>query len=264
MKNIILFFAIAVTFFACNQSQSTDKEQIESGIEVMKNEQNFPQKIQFSSLDSLPITANLYHLNDSAPVIVLCHQARFNKFEYDDIAPKLYNMGYNCLAIDQRSGGPIASQKNETYLEAKKLGKPTDYIDAEQDIIAAVDFAAKKYHQPVILWGSSYSSTLALYIGSENSNVRAVIAFSPGNYLADKKGSLIEKIKNFSKPFFISSSKSEAAEVKELLAKRKLSNEQIQFIPVSEGQHGSRALWETQEGAEEYWMAVRDFLSAIK
>jgi len=263
MKNIILILTIVV-FVSCNNNQTIDKEQLESKDRSLNTTQNFPEKIQFFSLDSLPITANLYHLNDSAPVIVLCHQARFNKFEYDDIAPKLYKMGFNCLAIDQRSGGPISSFKNETYLRALEKGKPTDYIDAEQDMVAAIDFASKKYHQPVILWGSSYSSTLALYIGSENSNVEAVIAFSPGNYLADKKGSLIEIMKDFDKPFFITSSKPEAEEVKELLAERKLSANQIQFIPEGNGHHGSRALWETQEGAEEYWNALNIFLEKIR
>lgn len=263
MKKIIMLLVLITAFLSCNQNQSTDEEQFNSDTNNGNSEKTMPEKVYFPSLDSLKITANLYHINDSAPVIVLCHQARFNKFEYDDIALKLVEMGYNCLAIDQRSGGPIASQKNETYLEALKQGKSTDYIDAELDILAAVNYAEKLYHQPVILWGSSYSSTLALYIGLENDKVKAVIAFSPGNYLASAKGSLIDKMKNFKKPFFVTSSKPEAAEVKELLSKVAIADKQVQFVPQSNGNHGSRALWETQEGAEEYWKALTEFLKSL-
>ncbi|MDF1547682.1 MAG: dienelactone hydrolase family protein [Bacteroidales bacterium] len=264
MKKIIILLVITIAFLACNQNQSTDEEQFNSFADSGNSEKTMPEKVYFPSLDSLKITANLYHLNDSAPVIVLCHQARFNKFEYDGIALKLLGMGYNCLAVDQRSGGPISSQKNETYLEALKKGKSTDYIDAEQDIIASVNYVSKKYSQPVILWGSSYSSTLALYIGLENEIVKAVIAFSPGNYLSEAKGSLIDKMKDFKKPFFVTSSKPEAAEVKELLSKVTLSDKQVRFVPESNGNHGSRALWESQEGAEEYWKALLTFLSKLK
>jgi len=261
MKKTILFFGtILIVFFACENTSSPGSEQNSEIVTKVE----LPEKIEFSSLDSLMITANLYHKNDSAPVIVLCHQARFNKFEYDGIALKLHEMGYNCLATDQRSGGPISSKKNETYLRALKAGKATSYIDAEPDIVAAVNFAVEKYKQPVILWGSSYSSTLALYIGLGNENVKAVISFSPGNYMADAKGSLIDKMENFDKPFFVTSSKHEAPGVTELIAKCELSENQLQFIPEGNGNHGSRALWETQEGAEEYWPAVKGFLEKIK
>lgn len=146
-----------------------------------------PGKITFPSIEGLPISANLYHNNDTFPVILLCHQAQYNKAEYDEIAITLYNKGFNLIAIDQRSGGTLFEKENETFERAKKLGKPTDYLDAEQDIQAAIEYAYKKYNKEIILWGSSYSSTLALFLANSNNKVKAVIAFSPGDYFADKK-----------------------------------------------------------------------------
>ncbi len=115
--------------------------------------------------------------------------------------------GFNCISIDQRSGGHLVEWFNETMLKAVKKGKPVEYLDAEQDIIAAVDYAAAKYKKKVILWGSSYSATLAIYQAVENKKIEAVIAFSPGEYFADQKKSLLEKLKGFKKPMFITSSK---------------------------------------------------------
>lgn len=223
-----------------------------------------PEKITFPSLDGLTITANLYHKDNSAPVIVLCHQARFNKFEYVGIAKTLWEKGFNCLAIDQRSGGGIVEEINETNLEAKKQNKPVDFLDAEQDIIAAVNFASKKYGKKIILWGSSYSSVLALYTAISNDSVKGVISFSPGDYFEKEKGSLTKLLSGFTKPMFVTSSKEESKELTAMLSKMKLNEDQTQFIPDSAGFHGSRALWKTSENNEEYWKAINAFLEKVK
>jgi dienelactone hydrolase len=260
MKKKLLLLPALCFIFSCNIPQ----KQTEVTIEKELTELSYPETITFPSLDSLPVTANLYHLADTAPVIVLCHQARFNKSEYVLIAKTLHEKGYNCLAIDQRSGGPLVEWFNETNLKAKEFGKAVDYLDAEQDIIAAVNFAADKYKQKVILWGSSYSSALALYIGMQNDQVAAVIAFSPGDYFSKEKGSLTEQLAGFNKPMYITSSKEEATEISQLLAKMKLNAKQMQFIPQSEGKHGSRALWKTDDNNEEYWSSIEKFLALLK
>ena len=57
---------------------------------------------------------------------------------------ELYKKGFNLIAIDQRSGGTLFDKENETFIEAKKLGKSTSYLDAEQDIEAAINFTYNK------------------------------------------------------------------------------------------------------------------------
>lgn len=256
-----LFFALLFVAASC----SNDQQVLSNDITLANTDTvTIPTKIQFPSQDSLPITANLYYVSDSAPTIVLCHQARYNKFEYTGIARTLHDLGYNCLAIDQRSGGGLVEEFNETMLEAKRANKPVEFLDAEQDINAAVNFAARKYNQKIILWGSSYSSTLALYVAISNPNVKAVISFSPGDYFQPEKASLQSLLMNFTKPMFVTSSREEATETTTLLSKMKLSEEQVQFIPDSAGFHGSRALWRTSENNEEYWSAITKFLQKIK
>lgn len=258
MKFWLLAFVVIFSSCSSDEGDLKNEQEIPNAPAV-----TIPEKIQFPSQDSLLITANLYHVSDSAPTIVLCHQARYNKFEYTGIAMTLHGMGYNCLAIDQRSGGGLVEEFNETMLEAKRKNKPVEFLDAEQDIIAAVNFAAAKYKQKVILWGSSYSSTLSLYIAVANPNVKAVICFSPGDYFQDEKGSLQSLLHGFAKPMFVTSSREEAAEITVLLSQVKMTAEQTQFIPDSTGFHGSRALWRTSENNEEYWTAVTDFLKKL-
>lgn len=223
-----------------------------------------PEKISFPSIDGLPIFANLYHNNDKFPVILLCHQARYNKAEYDEIAVELYKKGFNLIAIDQRSGGTLFEQENETFAEATKLGKPTTYLDAEQDIEAAINFANNKYNQKIILWGSSYSSTLSLYFASSSDKIKAVIAFSPGDYFAEQKGALKSKLNGFDKPMFATSSNEEAPELTNLLSGIAWNENQVQFIPKEKGKHGSKALWKDNADHVAYWKALNSFLERLK
>lgn len=262
MKYFTLAALTVVWLTSCTQTSKPVPDSVSETESILVMEE-FPRKVEFPSLDSLPITAYLYHVSDSLPVIILCHQARYNKFEYAGIAEKLNDLGFNCIAIDQRSGGPIANKVNETTLAALEAGKPIDFLDAEQDMIAAINYGKGKYDEPVILWGSSYSSTLALYLATENEDVKAVVSFSPGNYLTEDKGSLIEKLAGLEKPMFVTSSKREAAAVTELLSAMTLGENQIQFIPEGDGHHGSRALWTNQSDGEEYWAAIQSFLKKL-
>lgn len=223
-----------------------------------------PEKINFPSMDGLIIAANLYHNSEEFPVILLCHQARYNKAEYDEIAVELHKKGFNLIAIDQRSGGTLFEKENETFAEATKLGKPTTYLDAEQDIEAAINFAYNKYNQKIIIWGSSYSSTLALYFASSSDKIKAVIAFSPGDYFAEQKGSLKNKLAGFNKPMFATSSSEEAPELTNLLSGIEGNKNQSHFIPAEKGKHGSKALWKDNPDNEEYWEALNLFLEKLK
>jgi dienelactone hydrolase len=222
------------------------------------------ESIEFKSKDGLAVSGNLYEIDPDKPVILLLHQANYNKYEYADIAPKLNEMGYNVLSIDQRSGGSFAGKENETFKRATKRGDADiSFVDAEQDIEAAINYLNKKYDQKVTVWGSSYSSSLALFVAAENKAVNGVIAFSPGNYFGDAKPKLSSVFKQLDKPFLVTSSKEEATDLSKELEGVSLNANQSQFTPENDGFHGSRAVWEGQKGAEEYWEAVKDFLNSI-
>jgi dienelactone hydrolase len=253
MNKLLLAILINSFFFTSAISQ-----------EKRKSKDTKPVDVTFPSLDTLNISATLYEIDKTSPAIVLCHQAGYNKFEYDGIARELNKIGFNCLAIDQRSGGAISSMQNETFIRAMEKGKSTSFFDAEQDMIAAVNYATNKYKKPVILWGSSYSSTFALYLGRDNRNILAVVAFSPGNYFEAQKGSLIDFLTQYKKPFFIASSKQEIPTIKELLKKTNLAENQTWFQPTQFGKHGSSSLWDYPYETNEYWKAIKIFLDKLK
>lgn len=266
----ITFFAffVIVLELACNPGNSnTASSNNQTG---NSNEQFNPktgmQKVTFPAKDGLTITANLFHQNSDLIPVVLCHQANSSKEEYTETAKRLNEMGFNCLAIDQRSGGNLVEGgNNETALLAQKEGKSTNYTDAQQDIEAAIDYMHTLYKKPVILVGSSYSASLALVIAMHNDKVRAVAAFSPGEYFAGIKSETFvqESMKNIKKPVFITSSKKEVPRVKVFFDAASGQIKEM-YVPKEEGIHGARALWDTTPGSAGYWTAFSAFLTKVK
>ena len=218
--------------------------------------------ITFLSKDGVIITADLYFVSDTLPYMILCHQAGYSRGEYLETGPKLTKFGYNCIAIDMRSGDEVNGVKNETAFGAKTKNKSTTYLDAEQDILSAIDYAYKKSNKKVILVGSSYSASLALKIGTSNDKVKAVIAFSPGEYFGAKLN-LKEAIKNYDKPLFVASTKAEAADVSALIKDIKSQKKQ-QCTPSGKGEHGSKALWKASPDCHEYWLTLLMFMRDLK
>ena len=218
--------------------------------------------VTFPSLDGLTITADYTEIKKSAVWIVLCHQARFSRGEYKDAAVKLNKMGFNCLAIDQRSGNECNKVKNETASLALSKKLPTGFLDAQQDIQAAVEYIfTLNGNKTIVLLGSSYSSSLVLLEAATNFRVKAVIAFSPGEYFKDLN--VAQNIKTLNKPVFITSSKNEAKSAGALYTNYENVNYE-QFIPQSEGEHGSKVLWEKSLSQKESWEALTPFLEKLK
>ena len=225
-------------------------------------------KITFKASDGLDITADTYTPNsEDSPIIILFHQARWSRGEYKEIAPKLNKLGFNCIAIDQRSGGEVNGVKNETHERAEKQKLGTKYVHAEVDINSAIDYVKKNYAKAkkIIIWGSSYSSALVLKIGGDRSDVDAILSFAPGEYFEDmgKPADYIQQgAQNIMVPVFITSMKSEKPNwwsIYEAIP----SIGKDHFIPITDGQHGSRALWEKFPEHKNYWKAVEAFLKRI-
>lgn len=247
-----------------NPNQVDKQAPIQSDTLTMFPYSKGKSNIELKAPDSLTIHGVLYHLSPSKPIIVLCHQAGSSKDEYSEIAPKLNELGFNCLAIDQRSGGNRLGGANATAAEAERLKKSTDYLAAEQDIVTAVAFASGIYNKPVILLGSSYSASLALKIARSNAEVSSVIVFSPGEYFSNRSETFVlQSMKGLDKPLFITSSKSESALCKAFFDAA-VSSTKTQFIPGSKGIHGARALWKSTPNNAEYWKELKDFLKKLQ
>ncbi len=217
------------------------------------------QQVSFPSGDGLMLTADLYMPHPkTAPFILLFHQARWSRGEYREIAPKLNALGYNCLALDQRSGDAINDVKNASYALAVEQGKGTRYKDAKPDLEAAIA-RAKKYYATgkLIIWGSSYSSTLVLQLMGEQPEIAdAALAFAPGDYFPIQA-------ENISRPVFITSAKNEKDNWWSIYEKIPAEGKAY-FLPETAGNHGSRALWSQFPDSGAYWEAVKNFLGKLE
>jgi dienelactone hydrolase len=219
--------------------------------------------ISFPSLDGLTITADLYETKPSDPYLVLFHQARFSRGEYKETAERFVKLGYNCLAVDLRSGDEVNFVKNNTAEAAREKSLSTEYFDAKQDMQAAIEYAFKLSKKPVVIFGSSYSASLSLLLAKENTHVKAVIAFSPGEYF-NKENMIRDAIQGLSKPIFAASSASEFPYMKEMLSKVKTLNLTMFKPAKGNGEHGSKALWQNNPDSSEYWLSLMLFFSQIK
>jgi dienelactone hydrolase len=222
------------------------------------------ETITFDSKDGVKVTADVYmaHPNTS-PFIILFHQAGSSRGEYREIAPKLNELGFNAMAIDQRMGHGIAGVENETAKRVEIKDDYPTYLDALPDMEAAAAYAKKYYAKgKIILWGSSYSASLVLKMAGDDPAIAAgVLAFSPGEYFTWVSSSLItETAKNITVPVFITSAKNEKERwnsIYEAIPSKK----KIYFLPQARGTHGSSTLWKNTAGNEEYWQAVKQFLT---
>ncbi|MCZ6520126.1 MAG: dienelactone hydrolase family protein [Bacteroidetes bacterium] len=222
-------------------------------------------KLTFKSSDGVSISADLYQMHlDSAPMIILFHQAGWSRGEYLEIAPKLNHKGFNCIAVDQRSGNQVNNIPNQTFKNARQAMKPTQYLDALPDMEAAIKFAREKFaHGKLLIWGSSYSASLVLKLAGDGVEVDGVLAFSPGEYFKSfgKSSDYISNsAKNIYVPVFITSARSEKKSWQSIYEAIP-SDQKKYFVPETSGNHGSRALWEKFYDQKAYWAEVDKFLS---
>jgi dienelactone hydrolase len=268
MKSVFTSLFILATMIALVYSCSTgstkkvnkvkDVEEVNIEINVKK------EVVSFQTDDNLVVTADLYTHQNAAdrPFIILFHQAGYSRGEYNETADKFLELGYNCLATDQRSGKEVNGVINKTHLEAIEKGLPTEYTDAMPDLLAAIGYVRDTYDpEKLFILGSSYSAILSLIIAAQDPDaVDAVLAFSPGEYFEYEEADILDYASEILVPVFITSAKSEYPKW-QAIYKLIPDEGKRKFVPEVESIHGSRALWETTEGSEACWEAVKDFLN---
>jgi dienelactone hydrolase len=257
--------AIALAAAACGGSKSSPAPTT-CGAPTTAPTPAGAKEIAFPAGDGVTVTADVYMPNPAtAPFVVLFHQAGYSRGEYRAIAPKLVALGVNAMAVDLRSGEAAAGVGNATAASACALGKPHQYVDAVADLTAAVAKARELARGKVVLWGSSYSSSLVLAYGGEL-HADAVMAFSPGEYFDDQGKSktwVAERAATLAVPVFIASARSEAATwapIAAAITRGKVTT----FVPDTAGLHGASALWPEQPDNGAYWTAVTAFVAAIR
>ena len=220
------------------------------------------RKVTFLASDGLEITADLYMYDSGAPYIILLHQENSSRGEYRDIAPRLTKMGFNCFAIDLRSGKESNFVQNETAALAQRSDLPATLLDCEKDILAAIDHIGKTaINHRCVLMGSCFSASLAMKVANQNRRVTAVITCSPGEYFIPL--TVKDWLKDFNKMLFVTSTKREQLFVTELISD--ISPELITRYQSAEGGvQGAPALLSDNPQASDIWMSLMMFMNRVK
>lgn len=221
------------------------------------------QKVTFFSDDSLKITADLYLKDYKLPFILLFHQGSSSRGEYSEIAVRLIKLDYNCIAVDLRAGDKMNYIVNETAARAEAGKYVRSYYDARRDIEATIQYIRKFNNKPVVLFGSSFSASLCLIEAVNNTNVRAVIAFSPGEFFRPEV-TVKDSIEGLNIPVFIYANTMEFEFVQQMLSEIQDSNKHI-FTPLKgKGEHGAKTLWQTSSSPDECWFELLLFFKEIR
>jgi dienelactone hydrolase len=223
------------------------------------------EPVTLTAADKVKVFATYYGTGDeSKPIVLLFHMAGANGAEYATIAPRLNALGFNALAVDQRSGGRAFGRANKTVTA---LGHSTAYRAALPDLQAALDWARANHAAKIIVAGSSYSASLVFLLAADNpGRIAGLMAFSPGEYLghANTVGAAAAKLEDVA--VFVTS----ASDRGEIAAARAIvdavpGRAKTQFVP-KRAPHGASALREDANpaGYKEAWAAVERFLNGLR
>jgi dienelactone hydrolase len=254
MRLILIVAALALT--GCDQAATSSPKPMPEQPSMMA-----VTAVDFMADDGLTVSGRYYRADKPKALILLFHQANSSKDEYAEIAPRLVEAGYAALAIDQRSGGAMFG-KNET---AARMPQGADYASAIHDLQGALNWA-DSMSLPVIVWGSSYSSSLVFQLAAKNpGKVAALLSFSPGEYLGDGKPveAAAAKIKV---PVFVSfANNAEERTAARAVFEAVPAQKKLLANPSAGGVHGSSTLIASRNaaGSAAMWKQVLTFLDSV-
>ena len=196
--------------------------------------------------------------SDKKAVVLLFHQAGANRHEYDPVVPRLTPMGFDTLAVDQRSGGDKFGHSNQTVHER---GGSSDYQAAYPDLEGAVAWAQRHHYQTIIAVGSSYSSALVLQLAAAPDNgLTAAAAFSPGEYF-DPPDLIKNAVAHARVPLYITTDPAEENNVDEILSHG--DGSRITRYQPEHGVHGASTLVADRDpaGYRANWNNFKKFMA---
>jgi len=172
--SMAVFLGILLVFSSCKKQAR----------KLETKEDYIASEISFYTPDSIKIFGDLYELDKKNSTILLFHQGGSNaQGEYAPIIPRLIENGFNVLTIDQRVGGQYYGSYNRTLanIPTNSFGDGYGYCDAYNNIENALDFIIESgFTGNKILWGSSYSASLAIQLANTRQHdISGVLAFSP-------------------------------------------------------------------------------------
>jgi alpha-beta hydrolase superfamily lysophospholipase len=222
------------------------------------------KEVQWKTSDQVTVYGDHYPASHppGRALLILIHQGDGSaKGDYGPIIPRLLKEGFEVLAIDSRLGGDLFGAANRTV--SRNPAKDWKYCDAYPDLVTALDYAkALIPRRRVIVWGSSYSATLALRLAAERpSDFSAVLAFSPASGPPMGECQPVPYAAQVTMPALVVRPRAEldvAMRREDFEAFRKQGHQTLVANP---GAHGSSALVaeRTHGGVGETWKAVLDF-----
>lgn len=221
------------------------------------------KSVTITASDGMKVNASFVKGGDKG-VVLMFHQAGSNLHEYNPIAPRIAERGWDCLQVDQRAGGEMWGEKNATA----STSEGEDYIGAYPDLVAALKWAEDQGYKRIVAWGSSYSASLVLRLASEHGSVDAVVSFSPGEYF-DEKGLVAGWNAKVEVPcFFAATSEELIADVFAIVDTKPKTpgREQDIVFGTKDGVHGSSALRtdKNPKDAEKYWEKLELFFKTFE
>lgn len=250
-KYKLLYFFMS--FISCTQAQeSTPKiEKIIMPSEI--------KNITITSEDSLIINGQLLWNSPESISILMFHQAGSNLSEFDHAAKVFYDRGYNVLRVDLRSGGDMNNRENGTHNRALEAGLKYDFLASLPDMRASIQYFHNLSGGDIILMGSSYTAGLSLYLSTVMKHVKAVIAYSPGEYYGDDF-KLAEHIADLQVPIYVTAAKHELNDVYRLMRAVKNQDHIHFYKPITDGNHGSKVLWPQQVDNQPFWDSLNEWI----
>ncbi|GEM48576.1 alpha/beta hydrolase [Deinococcus cellulosilyticus] len=219
------------------------------------------KNISFPAADGQQVHGVLYANPEARAVLLLFHQSWSNHAEYAPIAPRFVKLGFVVLATDQRYGGSMYGERNLTF-----DAYPGVYTFEEvlPDLEGAVQWSRKAHPgKPIWLMGSSYSAALVFVVAAKHPEVKAVLAFSPAEYLRD--GQAVREAARTLKQTSVFLTGMHTAS--EILGCQQVydalpSRDKTMFIPHKLGTHAANILRPEmkQLGGAEVWSAVTHFV----
>lgn len=262
MKKLVLpFICFVLIVSACQENNKTNKNS--------KSTQT--KEISFTTSNNIKIVGDLYENNKTSPVILLFHQGGSNaRGEYAPIIPTLLEKGFNILAIDQRVGGQYYGSYNRTLANIPTHGFDDGYgyCDAYNNLEGALEYIINAgFTGNKIIWGSSYSGTLAIQLAAKNSDkISGVLAFSPAAGNSMKDCASTKYFETIKVPLLLLRPPHEM-ERENAKAQFKLAKENgHQTYIAKHGVHGSSMLVEERVGNDvsDTWNVVTTFLEQVK
>ncbi|MBI1974947.1 MAG: alpha/beta fold hydrolase [Parcubacteria group bacterium] len=165
------------------------------------------EKVVLTTKDSVRIVGDFYSSKFLNPTwgrgALLLHMMPATRESWRDFVPQLVGKGYQVLAIDLRGHG-----ESDGGPDGYRKFADTDHQKSIFDVEAGVEFLVGKgvKSEDLVVIGASIGANLALWYVADHSEVKQAVLLSPGlNYRGIETTSLVRKLRQGTRVFFVTS-----------------------------------------------------------